>query len=958
MKYLLIHITLLSFAWLTLQAQYSPQDCRDAIPVCALQTEFTDIYEGQGNLTDEINKSFSCLEQGEKNSLWLLVNVYSDGELGFVISPNNPETDYDWAVYNISGTDCSEIKSNSSLEVSCNYFDLFDQSNTSEKNNGETGPNGKSNLDRQGSKGTPFNDKIPVLENEAYVIIISSFNYGNTGFEIDFKSSTADIIDNNGPKIESIGETFCGDTAITVIFDELIDCSSVETKDFIIRGAKDYSVKKIECDACDNGRAYADNFRLILSEAIASDGDYTFITEYAISDICGNNSSPELDFYIKGIELSLSASENPVCEGETVTLTVEGIEKEGLVFEWTIGEDVFYTDEPEFYFEISDTSDVHVKVTNDGGCSAESDITVNTIPGPGVNIIQGDTQIDKGNTAQLEVSNIRGTDIVYLWEPSIGLNNTNIANPEASPETSTTYTVTITDTETGCSSNAQVIVTINSPIKPLITAEGSSENRSICDGEALTLDAGDRDPETNTVFVSWKWYKDGIVIPGETNRTLEINEAGTYTVEVSDSDGVTGQDDIIITISPVPDLTLEIPEDAICAGAIFTISAEEINSEGTIVYEWLNSNGFIDPDDKDSSEPEISINTPGDYQYILSSYYSEYNCETFDTVDIEIVEGVDVSITVDTANCEFVMTAEADGGTAPYFYHWEDESALTFPDQNDKSIATVNPLNDVEYTVYIEDGNGCINSATVLLHPLKQSCELQFGSISVDPRDMDVRIPIKFISEENILVCEPRSCYLELSWDITMFNPTAAYVGSIKLNITKNPDLANGIMHVKIIIPGELIPEPGENLVEILGDALLGSSDSAALIIDNVQWGTLNSDNTLNEGTIKLINICNKNGPRYLKYSNFLNIRSVVPNPANDTAEISISAEGGTGSFQLILADLTGRTVYKEKININTGPDENIFSVNLDTGNIKNGLYKLIFTDGINTSSEALMIVK
>ena len=48
----------------------------------------------------------------------------------------------------------------------------------------------------------------------------------------------------------------------------------------------------------------------------------------------------------------------------------------------------------------------------------------------------------------------------YLWSPSSGLNNPNIANPVATPSSTTTYTVTITDTH-GCTKTGTVTITVN-----------------------------------------------------------------------------------------------------------------------------------------------------------------------------------------------------------------------------------------------------------------------------------------------------------------------------------------------------------------------------------------------------------------------------------------------------------------------------------------------------------------
>ena len=65
-----------------------------------------------------------------------------------------------------------------------------------------------------------------------------------------------------------------------------------------------------------------------------------------------------------------------------------------------------------------------------------------------------DTTICNGNSVQLNFPNINAT---YAWSPSTGLSNSNISNPIASPEVTTTYYLNITDT---CSFQFNETVTI------------------------------------------------------------------------------------------------------------------------------------------------------------------------------------------------------------------------------------------------------------------------------------------------------------------------------------------------------------------------------------------------------------------------------------------------------------------------------------------------------------------
>lgn len=110
------------------------------------------------------------------------------------------------------------------------------------------------------------------------------------------------------------------------------------------------------------------------------------------------------------------------------------------------------------------------------GCDSiiTTQLTVNAVP---VANAGTDITIDLGSSFQLMASG--GT--TYTWSPSLGLDNPNIASPEASPITTTTYVVTVTNAS-GCSDADTIIVTVNENISELFVPnvfapEGNLMNR-------------------------------------------------------------------------------------------------------------------------------------------------------------------------------------------------------------------------------------------------------------------------------------------------------------------------------------------------------------------------------------------------------------------------------------------------------------------------------------------------
>ncbi len=204
------------------------QDCLGAIPVCQPVYYQENSYSGTGNYPNEINPGPSCMDWGELNDVWYIITVKTGGDLGFLITPNNPDNDYDWAVYNLTDAECSDIYYDPSLEVSCNW------SGTP----GPTGANGGSNLNHQNAYGTPFNALIPVNVGETYVLNVSNFSSNQYGYTLDFSLSTASIYDNVPPYISDVQQTIgcAGETQLSFKFSENVLYTTVQASDFSITG--------------------------------------------------------------------------------------------------------------------------------------------------------------------------------------------------------------------------------------------------------------------------------------------------------------------------------------------------------------------------------------------------------------------------------------------------------------------------------------------------------------------------------------------------------------------------------------------------------------------------------------------------------------------------------------------------------------------------------------------------
>lgn len=256
-------------------AQAPEQDCFSAIPVCQNIYQQLNAYSGDGIVDSEINNINSCLGAGELNSVWYIVTVQNSGNLAFNLTPNVITEDYDWAVFNLSNNPCTDIFTDPTLEVSCDF-------SGSTFPTGETGPNGGNN-----PQDEPV---IPVLAGETYVICVSNFVSSANGYTLDFSASTAQIIDNTPPGVNGVNLPIaCGATQVTFSFSENVLCSSLQVSDFQLTGpGGPYTITNVVGLACQSGGAFEDEFTFTVSPSLTTSGAYSLDLVGPVTDNCGN----------------------------------------------------------------------------------------------------------------------------------------------------------------------------------------------------------------------------------------------------------------------------------------------------------------------------------------------------------------------------------------------------------------------------------------------------------------------------------------------------------------------------------------------------------------------------------------------------------------------------------------------------------------------------------------------
>ncbi|MGG5209908.1 T9SS type B sorting domain-containing protein [Chryseobacterium sp. MIQD13] len=145
------------------QIFFAQADCSTALSVCG-NSNITYSPTGYGNIRELVN-SGSCIDAtGEHNSIWYKITIATGGTLTFDLVPNNPDADYDWAIFgpNVS---CGALGS----PIRCNAATVIGPGPA-------TGLNMTSTITNAvGGSLTPYCKYLDVLPGQTYYLFIDNW---------------------------------------------------------------------------------------------------------------------------------------------------------------------------------------------------------------------------------------------------------------------------------------------------------------------------------------------------------------------------------------------------------------------------------------------------------------------------------------------------------------------------------------------------------------------------------------------------------------------------------------------------------------------------------------------------------------------------------------------------------------------------------------------------------------
>lgn len=314
---------------------------------------------------------------------------------------------------------------------------------------------------------------------------------------------------------------------------------------------------------------------------------------------------------------------------------------------------------------------------------------INVQPPPANAVITSpDTSICLGDSAQLNAIGT-GPNPVFSWAPNTGLSNVNIANPQASPSSTTTYMVTASYSN-GAVTTDEVTVTVNARPSLSINSQVDATCANINDGRATVMATGSAAPYT---------YQWGVNTGNQTTNIATGLATGVYQVLAQDANGCTDSTTVTIGASLNPQASIDSVVNILCHGD--TTGSIAISASGGIApYNYIWNAAANNQTTATAIDLVANVNyfvrvtdSIGCLNTLISTTLTELAPLAVNAVVTSNYNGSHVTC---FGERDGVIRAFASGGAGGYTYFWN-------------TFATSDSLRKGagRYTVTVTDANGC-----------------------------------------------------------------------------------------------------------------------------------------------------------------------------------------------------------------------------------------------------------
>lgn len=333
----------------------------------------------------------------------------------------------------------------------------------------------------------------------------------------------------------------------------------------------------------------------------------------------------------------------------------------------------------------------------------QDSIKITVVPKPLINASSSIGTICQADSVQLNANGASN----FSWSPSNGLSNSNVANPKASPLSTTTYIVTGFNV-VGCFDSKQITITVLP--KPQIT---KSADADICKNSNVQLSAA------AVGAVGFNWIPAASLNnPSISNPVATPIATTTYVVTVTGANGCSKQDSVKVIVRPKPSVSVR-ADTTVCNTVPVVLTTSNV---GATTFSWLPISGL--------SSPVIAnpVATPSVTTRYLVTATNAVGCSDTASMLLTINNGPTITKSSNATICKDSILQIAASGINAVSYSWTPTNGL-----NNSFIANplANPISTTNYSVTVTGANGCSQKDSVLVTVLSKPTIVVRGDTSV-----------------------------------------------------------------------------------------------------------------------------------------------------------------------------------------------------------------------------------
>jgi gliding motility-associated-like protein len=380
-----------------------------------------------------------------------------------------------------------------------------------------------------------------------------------------------------------------------------------------------------------------------------------------------------------------------------------------LIYSWSPATGLSETNKGNPTVKLKESMSYSVKIQNPAsGC--DTTISVRVEVSPMLPVVELDTTLDFCPGIPKKVNLPESPLVTYLWSPSTGLDNANVANPTFTLNTNQLYTVKVTDPKTNCN----LVWKVNAQVSPEAVIFAGKDT-TLCNYGPYTLNA------TSSLPLSFKWsgvsdFSNTLGNQATLKRDTLSRAENTFYLKASDAKGCFWRDTVVISAVPVE---ASMPDNyVVCKPVDLTTVTIKDNdpNQGLKNYSWFPVNSLTTkPNEGPNAIYKINATS-----LVNVNFENKYGCKKTLETQLELID-LKVNIATDKetlikGNNEIANISVT--GCNDCAYAWTPTSGL-----NATNTASVraSPQDTTIYKVVVSK-KGCKEEKTIRINVDNVNC--------------------------------------------------------------------------------------------------------------------------------------------------------------------------------------------------------------------------------------------